>query len=156
MFSFTSKHLLFFGMKFLQRHPTELYCYSKACIRHHFHAIFPDILKEMVCIVSLNIMRIFWMSNSAFLTFCLALMPSVYLPYQIHFSKRERSQPSIKNVAEVEFPCDSVGWGSSFVTAVAQVSAVVQFNPWPGNFHMLQAWTQKNIAEVIFQLHSYA
>jgi len=38
-----------------------------------------------------------------------------------------------------EFLGDSVGYGSSDITAVAQNTAVAGFSPWPGNFCMLKA-----------------
>ena len=42
------------------------------------------------------------------------------------------------------FPGGSRGEGSGIVTAVARISSVVTFDPWPWNFQMLWAWPKIN------------
>lgn len=51
-----------------------------------------------------------------------------------------------------------MGWGSNIVSAVVQVAAVSQFDPWPQNFPMLQAWPKRKKRKelkVLFQSRNF-
>ena len=46
-------------------------------------------------------------------------------------------------VTSMEFPCGAVDWGSGIVTAATPLLLWCGFSPWPGKFHISQAWGKK-------------
>ena len=54
-----------------------------------------------------------------------------------------RDEVLLKRKCFMEFPCGTVGWGSSTVTAVARVMAVVKVQAMPRKFYMPGAWSKE-------------